>query len=70
MEKLKSYLTKLASANKDQRLADEFRLELEKHFFSAIKSNNVESAMNYLIRFGVNLETKDELYNTALNTAA
>ena len=37
---------------------------------SAVRENNVESAINYLIRFGVNLETKDELNNTALNTAA
>lgn len=35
-----------------------------------MRSNNIESAINYLIRFGVNLETKDELSNTALNTAA
>ena len=61
MAEIKAYLNKLASSEKDQKLADFFKLELEKHFFNAVKANNVESAMNYLMRFGVNLETKDEL---------
>jgi hypothetical protein len=55
---------------REKEIADYFKKQLLKTYFKAIRKNNVELALNYLIRFGINIETKDELGNTALNLSA